>query len=196
MSSWLYDPTNSMVDFMAFCFALNTMFSFSRIQRRMTMSLWTELVDCLDRLRPHIEDCEAEMKKLNETEKAQLEECLQLTQCYDRAINQKKSCHEFVRKVFQVFRYIFMGAATVSALCLVFSRMPFLTQCHLFTLMLFAPTIAFFLFSAWYRFWVISRKVAEINKEVKEKCHSLEQAKRVMHITLAKFRNPPPEIVE
>ena len=54
--SWLF-AIDSLVDFLAFVFALNTMFSFTRVRRRLLLRLQKGIQKSLDDLRPLVEDC-------------------------------------------------------------------------------------------------------------------------------------------
>lgn len=54
---------DSLVDFLAFAFALNTMFSFTRVRRRLLLKLQKEIQQSLDDLRPLVEDCRKSIRE-------------------------------------------------------------------------------------------------------------------------------------
>lgn len=159
---------DSLVDFLAFAFALNTMFSFTRVRRRLLLKLQKEIQQSLDDLRPLVEDCRKSIREAcTERNKDKVERALNLNSIFSKAEKQKKEYYDKLESVSHVFQNIFVLTAAVTAFALVFSQLPFLVVHYKWTAALLLPPAAFFCTWLWFQ-REIGSAAEEINREAEQ----------------------------
>lgn len=171
----------SLVDFLAFAFALNTMFSFAKIRRRLLFKLQNDIQDRLNELRPHIEDCKKEIHECihEEESRKNLERSLKLSKIYIQAEEKKSNYHKKLQKVSKIFQFIFSTAAVFSAVILVFSGMKWLNDHYQYTLFLLVPPILFYL--TYFGYWIYAKCILyKFDKDTKDFKVSLDLARNIM----------------
>lgn len=179
MSSWLF-AKESLVDFLTFCFALNTMFSFSRVRRRFLFKLQRDLREKLRPVEISEEDCKSKARELfaDKSESCELD-CLKIHKCamvvedtiaFHRKILDKISC---------VFQHCFSIFAFLTGVIIVFSGSNFVKQYYYWSLFLLLPTIIFLLF--WSLYPIATYKSKErLDNVTKEHLVTLDVAQAVM----------------
>ena len=164
----LYSSQDSMVDFLSVCFAINTMFSFSKIQKRLLRWIWVGIEERIKGIRIAASDCSKTLDGCGVGEEEK-NNCLVRIGSFDGISNYREGVRNTVRKWLRVFKYIFILVAVACVLCIVVSREPFLVR-HPFRVAVFglSPIVLFGLWYAgvfiWIRWWVFKKCETEAEK--------------------------------
>ena len=188
--SWLF-AIDSLVDFLAFVFALNTMFSFTRVRRRLLLRLQKGIQKSLDDLRPLVEDCRNSIQEACAKENKKAEEAIGLQTLFLKAEQQKQEYYNRLECVSNIFQGIFVFTATVTAIALIFSRAPLLVAYYQWTIVLLIPPVAFFCVGLWFRSKIES-SAKEINEEAKRFKVKLCEVRDLMKEILSPRNAPRP----
>ena len=181
---------DSLVDFLAFAFALNTMFSFTRVRRRLLLKIQKEIQQSLDDLRPLVEDCQKSIgEACTKENKSKVERALNLNSVFSKAEKKKKEYQGNLEYVSNAFQGAFVFTAVITAFALVFSQTPFLVAHYEWTLALLIPPIAFFCDWLWFRFRIES-SAREINQEAEQFKVRISGVRVLMEEILSPKNNP------
>ena len=170
MCSWIFDK-QSLVDFLAFCFALNTMFSFARVRQRLLWRLKKGLKEILEENAPAIMDIEAILRKASEDVKVQAIECFQIKDHIPEITELNRKYERRFNFISKMFQYVFYSFAFISAVLLVFSNCPLFLTHYKLSILLLVPSILFIFFSWYFTIsisFVLNHKRKEINKDAKK----------------------------
>lgn len=180
---------DSLVDFLAFAFALNTMFSFTRVRRRLLLKLQKEIQQSLDDLRPLVEDCRKSIREAcTEGNRDKVERALNLNSIFSKAEKKKKEYRGSLEYISNAFQGAFVFTAVVTAFALVFSQAPFLVAHYRWTVALLLPPAIFFCTWLWFQ-RETGYAAEEINQEAEQFKVRIEGVKILMAEILAPGNN-------
>ncbi len=179
MGSW-FIAKESLVDFLTFCFALNTMFSFSKIRNRLLFYLKKGLNKSLDSIQFwEIDFIESIPKNFPKGKKEKICECVGVSDCADKARKIESKHREILDKFSCAFQHVFWLFAVISAVFIIYSKCPYIENNHWITLFLLFPTgFLFIFFVVYYR--VIDKDVVILDKEIKKHRIDLIKARTLM----------------
>ena len=158
---------SSLVDFLTFCFGLNTMFSFSRVRKRFLFNLQRDLREKLRIIELSEEDCKIRADALlvenNESSLA----CLELQKCTTKFEDTIVFHRNLLDKFSCLFQRCFSAFAFLTGVIIVFSGSDFIKQRYYWTLLLLLPTVLFLLFWSFYpvAIYVSKEKLYKIAKQ-------------------------------
>ena len=167
LGSWIFD-SSSLVDFLAFCFALNTMFTFDKFRHQLLWHLTkgvSKIVEENQVAITAIKDSEATLSKAPETVKELAKEIFDLKD-YVGEIDSLKSKYKNKFTFFsKLFQKVFMAFAIISAILLIFSKWPFFYKHYKYSVFLLAPCLLLYVVSLYYHlriWWDLKCKGKEI----------------------------------
>lgn len=189
--AWLFTQ-DSLVDFLAFCFALNTMFSFSKIRRRFLLKFQGKLRKNLEKINLLEEDCKAMFADFPMDKKDRICRCLDLQKCSTEVEDTISYNRKFLDKASFVFQLCFAFFAFFSAVILLFSGAPLWKTYYYFTVLLLLPIVLFFAF--WGIYWfVMLRKGSKLREMIDKQEVNLQKEKKLMQELLGSSQKDNPD---
>ncbi len=170
MWSWIFKE-DSLFSFLAFCFALNTMYSFDRIRNRLLGRLQNGLREIVEENKSAIKDCEATLRKSHDSIKNTAKKCFDIKDYYSEIDNLNQRYERRFEVISNVFKWTFGIFALISSVLLVFSQCPCLLVYYKFTVFLLTPCVVFPFVSLFYHVkigFVVKRKRKEIAADDKK----------------------------
>ncbi len=155
----IFSAQDGLIDFLSVCFAINTMFSFSRLQRRLSFWIQNGMQKELNEINPIATDCSCKLKSCGLDEDAVNTKCLKGIIGYKDEFIQKKS---FVCKCVKNWllgaKFVFCFFAVLCVVGILFSREPILVQ-HPFWVAMggLGPVVVFFITYGLVGLWILCR---------------------------------------
>ncbi len=170
---------DSLVDFLSFCFTINTLFSFEKIHEWLSAKFNDEIKKCFDELVILKTSCETAFKNYNNSEK--LTGFMRLNEI-ERIKKEIDSVKSSLKTALTAFHWIFSVAAFLSGISIILSGV-FTEKTYLFSMLLLLPTV-FFGFMIIWKQYRIPQKTQEIKLEIEAKTKEIKDKMELFELAI------------